>query len=69
MSDLLKCAQAEKKLCAMTDEEFANVLDEHLGNVDMTTVEFEVIQNALERIRRAGGGPDPYEETAKKAAI
>lgn len=65
---LFDCASAADRLQKMTDAELAKLLEEHVwANMSMLSVESEVVSSAIDRLRRAGGGPLP-DEAAKPEA-
>ncbi len=57
----IQAAQAEGRLNQMSDMGVALLLNAYLDDMDMTTPQFVLILNAVERLKRAAGGP--LEET------
>jgi hypothetical protein len=60
VEDLITCAQARGKIDEMSDGEIADLLDKHvLNHTSMISPAYEVVDAAIDRLRRSGGGPMP----------
>jgi hypothetical protein len=57
---LFTCAVASAELATKTDAEIAKLLLDHVwANMSMLSVESELVSQAVERLERSGGGPNP----------
>lgn len=57
---LVNCAAAGRAIAAMPDTEVAALLDEYvLSHTSMLSPAYEVIESAVARLRRSGGGAMP----------
>jgi hypothetical protein len=66
VAQLLETVRAGVELAKRTDVEFAEILEQVLADKDVTSVEYEVIEQAVDRLRRSAGGPFKFPEEGER---